>query len=133
DDSVSVSLAFVQTLQYDVLTSRHIANTSLSASPITKIVLSPNFRADKTIFAGTATEGVIQSADGGWTWVSLTSGLEELTVQDLAVSPAFADDRWLSAIAGERLFSSRDGGHTWTPLVGPWPDLALLSIALAPE
>ena len=61
--------------------------------------------------------GVWKSTDGGWSWRTASAGLTDLSVSDLAISPAFAQDQTLFAAAYRGgLFRSTDGGERWVPL-----------------
>ncbi|MDI9548166.1 MAG: hypothetical protein QM346_11280 [Chloroflexota bacterium] len=94
--------------------------------------LSPDFTADRTIFAGGFVgdyqgEGVLRSTDAGDTWEPVWQGLEHLRVYDLRVSPEFATDGRIHAFAryqrispweaGVSLWESTDRGLSWTQVM----------------
>jgi photosystem II stability/assembly factor-like uncharacterized protein len=83
---------------------------------ISKIVFSPGFAHDRTIFLTTFDHGLFRSTDGGATWTGLAGGYAtdpfHLAVDGLAVSPTFADDKLL-IINYRNLLRSTDGGDTW--------------------
>lgn len=80
---------------------------------------STNYARDSLIFAATHTPPTVwYSVDGGRSWTaagfSFPSGT---TFRDLLVSPAYADDQTLFALAEDgRLYRSRDGGRGWQAL-----------------
>jgi len=82
---------------------------------INRIVASPDFDRDRTLFMAAAA-GLFVSRDGGATW-SRTPG--PAPARALAISPAFAADGTVMSDG----FISRDRGATWTALPGAdgWP------------
>lgn len=82
---------------------------------IHRLVVSPAYAADRTVFAAT-TSGVWAGREGGRRWTKLAG---PAPARALAVSPAFARDRTL--VADGQI--STDGGATWQPLpvVGAFP------------
>jgi DNA-binding beta-propeller fold protein YncE len=95
-----------------------------------RLALSPDFATDGTLFAFRGTygqslgEGVYRSTDRGDAWQPVWKGLNHLRVQDVALSPDYADDGTLLAYAryqqvtpsesGTSLFRSTDSGLSWT-------------------
>jgi photosystem II stability/assembly factor-like uncharacterized protein len=71
--------------------------------------------APPTLYAGTDSDGVYASQDGGQSWERRSQGLEgkSLAVWALAVGP---DGRTLYAGTGDGVFFSADGGKQWDPL-----------------
>jgi photosystem II stability/assembly factor-like uncharacterized protein len=84
---------------------------------VTHVVNSPTFSRDETIFLTAADAGLFRSTDGGESWLGLADRYAEdvydRDLGQLAVSPAYADDR-LVIIAKDRLLRSDDGGDSWT-------------------
>ena len=93
------------------------------------VALSPDFGSDETMFAGGFVgdyrgEGVLRSTDAGMTWQPLWNGLSHLRVYDLRVSPSYAEDGAVQALArytrlapwetGVSLHVSADRGLTWS-------------------
>jgi photosystem II stability/assembly factor-like uncharacterized protein len=88
---------------------------------VAQVVVSPEFRQDRTLFAlPPATDGglgVWKSADGGQSWRMASRGLSDLAVHGLAISPAFGQDQTLLALTRQQgLFRSTDGGESWQRL-----------------
>ena len=92
------------------------------------LAVSPDFAHDRTVFAGGDVriyrgEGVLKSADAGETWTPTWQGMDYLRVQDVAVSPTFADDQRVFAQSetyriepwenGRAIYASEDGGLSW--------------------
>ena len=101
--------------------SWQLANQGLPRRGVQKVVASPAFAEDGTLFAATmATDeglGIWKSVDGGSSWRISSRGLTDLAVMDLAISPSFATDQTLFATTRRAgLFRSTDGGGTWEQL-----------------
>jgi hypothetical protein len=65
--------------------------------------------------------GLMRSANGGGSWQQALAGLGDPYVMDLALSPAFGDDRTLFAVTWYNgVYRSSDAGQTWEalPLAG---------------
>jgi hypothetical protein len=65
------------------------------------------------MLAGTESDGVFRSEDGGLDWVGASAGLLDLNVTALAISPAVARDRTGFAGTASGLYRSRNGGRAW--------------------
>jgi len=80
------------------------------------IAFSPDFAADGTAFVATDALGVFRTLDRGTTWLPINAGLDVaggLSVNEIAASPHFAQDRVLLAGTSKGCFRSGDGGETW--------------------
>ena len=53
--------------------------------------VSPDFRSDRTVFAGTDSEGVLRSVDAGGSWEPVTQQLRTLGISSLALPSDYAD------------------------------------------
>jgi photosystem II stability/assembly factor-like uncharacterized protein len=99
------------------------ASHGLNDLAINRMVASPEFAADGTLYA-LSKRGVFRSTDRGATWTSLADGyaplLKDQTVsfQALAVSPDFAQDNTLLIGHTGGLWRSTDRGETWTIVSG---------------
>jgi photosystem II stability/assembly factor-like uncharacterized protein len=93
------------------------------------VAVSPNYKNDRTVFAGTMHGGVIRSRDGGETWEGCP-GTGEWEVSDLGISPEFRTDRILFAVTLRHgLQKSRDAGNSWSPTALQSVDLTALGIS----
>jgi hypothetical protein len=94
-----------------------ILNASEKSKPYpTKIVISPNFNSDKTIFFGTRKNGIFKSVDGGINSSLIWSGIKGKAVTSLAISPEFKSDKTLFAgFRGKGVYRTFDEGNTWEP------------------
>jgi DNA-binding beta-propeller fold protein YncE/photosystem II stability/assembly factor-like uncharacterized protein len=110
----------------------------LPASPIQKIVASPDFREDDTLFAIVETR-LYKSTDGGESWGLVSGGLPpEERVVSLALSPNYADDQTLfaglsSGRTGGGVYKSTDGGHSWRLACLGLSDLLVQGIAVSSD
>jgi hypothetical protein len=66
-----------------------------------------------TILAGTETDGVLVSRDGGRTWEGANAGLLDLEVLALAVSPTFEQDGLAYASTPTAVYRTRNGAESW--------------------
>ena len=65
----------------------------LTNKDLTTIAFSTDFSVDKSVFAGTQTEGFFKSIDEGDTWTQLNNGLDDLFITSIDVSPDFAANK----------------------------------------
>jgi photosystem II stability/assembly factor-like uncharacterized protein len=90
---------------------------------ITRLVASPDFARDDTVYA-LSRRGVFRSVDRGATWQSLADRyaplLKDLTVSfnALALSPRFGQDHALLIGHSSGLWRSTDRGESWTNIAG---------------
>ena len=81
---------------------------------LTSIAPSPIFKFDSTVFVSTLSAGVFRSSDGGGTFTRLNTGLTNLAVNELAVSPRIWEDGTMFAATTSGLFRTTDGGLNWS-------------------
>jgi hypothetical protein len=89
-------------------------DTGTQITGVDALALSPNFGADRTVFAGTNT-WLFKSTDAGATWVQV-EGVGGLLygVSAVAVAPDYAASGHVMATSGNTLYVSENGGLTWT-------------------
>lgn len=85
-------------------------NHGIANVPLNAIAISPDYAADRLVFAG-GPSGVWKSADDGLSW-NMTA-LDYADVKALRFSPTFAADRALYAATSGGVFISQDGGQSW--------------------
>jgi photosystem II stability/assembly factor-like uncharacterized protein len=75
--------------------------------------VSPSFSLDKTVFVATSNDGVHRSKDGGKNWSAVNSGLNNLRVNAVVLSPNFSSDHtaYVGTVTG--VFKSTNGGQSW--------------------
>jgi photosystem II stability/assembly factor-like uncharacterized protein len=83
------------------------------------------------IWAGTATNGVIVSKDGGATWAKVPGVPEIIPVSTIAIDPKRAENIYVGTI--QTLYLSRDGGKSWTRRGGNLPLGNYSSILINPR
>lgn len=74
---------------------------------------------DLTILAGTETDGILVSRDGGRTWAGANAGLLDLEVLALAVSPTFAQDGLAYAATPTAAYRTRNAAESWREIALP--------------
>ena len=114
----------------------------LPGKGVQKLVVSPNWAQDQTLFAVLVSTdeglGIWKSSDAGWSWRMANDGLTDLAATDLAPSPAFALDQTLFATARRGgLYRSTDGGQSWGSLSGRYylpeaPERQASGLAISP-
>ncbi len=107
--------------------------TTLVGSPITALSLSQDRLGEQIGLAGTETDGIFRSPDGGTTWMTANAGLLDLETIALTCSPSFAMDNTGFAGTASGLYRTRNGGKAWNSLPLPAPQPAVQCLALAPE
>jgi photosystem II stability/assembly factor-like uncharacterized protein len=105
----------------------------LPSPAIVALAVSPQFRRDSLVFAGTLEDGVYYSADGGEHWQTGNLGLIDVNVLCLGLSPGFAADQTMFAGTQSGLFASRNAGRAWREVDLPIEYDAVTSLALAPN
>jgi hypothetical protein len=61
----------------------------MRGTSVNSVTASPRFASDSTIFVGTASEGLFQSADGGESWDTFNAGFTNLTIMAVTLPPAY--------------------------------------------
>lgn len=100
---------------------------------ITALVISPAFREDGILLAGTMDDGVLRSADRGYRWASWNFGLLDLSIFSLAISPDFARDETVFAGTESGIFRSTNGGRAWREVDLPIGYETVLSLGISPH
>lgn len=95
------------------------ANRGLGATLLTRLVPSPSFADDRTLFVAGPEAGIRVSHDGGHTWAESGDGIADAAVFGLAMSPRSGGGHFLFAATDAGVYRSRDGGACWeTPASG---------------
>jgi photosystem II stability/assembly factor-like uncharacterized protein len=84
------------------------------------LVISPDYKEDKTLFAGSAgAEGLFKTIDGGISWQKLagTAFGSDGKIIGLAISPDYKNEQTLIiSVKGKGLFKTGDGGLTFVKI-----------------
>jgi photosystem II stability/assembly factor-like uncharacterized protein len=99
---------------------------------VSSLVISPDFRRDGILLAGTMEDGVFRSGNRGYNWAAWNFGLLDLDIFTLAISPDFAADETLFAGVESGIFRSTNGGRAWREIALPVGYEPVLSLALSP-
>lgn len=81
-----------------------------------KLMLSPNYENDHTLFISGQSSGIFRSTDNGATWQRFASRF--LSVRDFEISSDYPHDPTMFVVA-ERVYRSDDRGLTWASLATP--------------
>lgn len=76
------------------------------------LAISPAFVRDRLILAGTESDGLWRSDDGGTTW-DLVPGLPAGGIGAVAFTPRYAEPRRIAVAMDDGVALSHDGGETW--------------------
>jgi hypothetical protein len=78
--------------------------------------LAPANGSDLTVLAGTETDGILVSRDGGRTWAGANAGLLDLEILAMAASPTFGEDGLAYAATATAVYRTRNGAESWREL-----------------
>lgn len=103
-------------------------NFGLVDMSVYALAISPNFKQDDLLFAGTES-GIFCSRDGGRAWEEVDFPMDAAPVLSLGLSPTFADDGQLYAGTEKSgLFRSNDFGVSWQRVETDFEEGAINSI-----
>ncbi len=112
------------------------ANVFNPGANVITLAISPTIQTDfgpvpATVYAGTDSNGVFKSLDGGATWFAVQSGLPSgMAVDALAVDPNNANNVYAGTTLGQgQMFQSTNGGSGWVQLNAGLPQTTGLAIA----
>lgn len=91
---------------------------AVSLNEDVNLAISPHYKVDKTVFAGTA-EGLLKTTDAGENWIKLAGYAYggDGNIEVVAVSPNYQNDETLIiSVKGRGLFKSADGGTTFNQI-----------------
>lgn len=126
-------------------TSWSVVSTGLPNGRVKSLAFSPNYGSDQTIFVGmnglhssfetSVGLGVFKSTNGGATWTAVNTGLTNLEVNAIVISPSYPVDQTLFAgtYDSEGLFKSTNGGASWSVANTGLAGLLINSVALSPN
>ena len=105
-----------------------------AAGAVNALAVSPDFSADRTIFAAVAGSGLYKSADGGSSWTRANDNRE---IRSLAVSPSYASDGTIffgaTELGNAGAYRSQDRGNSWTRIVNGMNNILVFSLAISPN
>lgn len=84
----------------------------------------------ETIWAGTATSGVLVSRDSGKTWAKTNGAVDNIPISSIATDPKRPDNIYVGTV--QTFYLSRDNGKTWTRRGGNLPLGNFTSILINP-
>lgn len=113
--------------------SWHIARLSSPPPHVAALAMSPIYREDGVVVAGTTEDGVFVSIDRGMTWTPWNFGLVDPHVYALVISLNFSQDRTLFAGTETGVFGSQNSGRGWRETLFPMDAAPVLSLAMSPD
>jgi hypothetical protein len=90
----------------------------MEAAPVLSLAVSPQFATDRTLVAGTESNGLMISRDAGSTWQPISTPDATEPVNAILLSPRFPEDSAILVMVSDRLFASQDLGNSWSPWQG---------------
>jgi photosystem II stability/assembly factor-like uncharacterized protein len=112
-------------------------NRGLTDTPVFAIALSPNFKnasdsSDRTVFAGTYGDGVFKSSNSGGSWAQVNSGLANLNIFSVVVSPNYLIDATIFVgTNGNGVYKSTDMAGSWAQ--SGLPNASVFTVTLSPN
>ena len=82
---------------------------------VTQILYSPGFVTDRTLWVTTMGGGVFRSTQAGLNFAQVNSGLTNVHVNSIAVSPTYSTDSTLFVATTTGVFTSTTSGTSWSP------------------
>jgi photosystem II stability/assembly factor-like uncharacterized protein len=117
DDTLFCGVSFMQNFLLKSTDRGETWTTSqkgISSHAVKSIAFSPDFAADRTVFAGTDKGELFKTTDGGASWQLCNGSVQSSEICTIAVSPFFASDRAVYYGTEDKgVFLSINGGDTW--------------------
>jgi photosystem II stability/assembly factor-like uncharacterized protein len=102
--------------------------------PVPHLIVHP--RDPRVLWAGTQSNGIYKSVDGGASWRPANQGLTTMDILALAVAPSAPDTLYLAA-GRDGVFRSIDGGATWEAVLPcrqqPFPCCGCVPLSMTRE
>ena len=114
------------------LAGQWVSVGNIPAGRATATQATPFYASSNNVFFSSDTGGVYRSINGGDTFQEQNSGLLDLRVSNLAVSPRFEFDLLVFASTPTGLFRSGDGAANWSRVTSGLPDTGVTGVAFAP-
>ena len=90
-----------------------------------------------TLYAGTQTQGVFKSVDGGFSWVPANSGLVNVKIGALSIDPLSPTIIYAGTYGNDgtngAAYKSMDGGRQWTKITNGMGGAYVFSLAIDPR
>ena len=84
-----------------------------------------------TLYAGTTSDGVSKSTNGGANWSAANNGLPQFSVNALAINPANPMTLYAGTNGGG-VFKSTNGGASWSAANNGFVNTSILTLAIDP-
>lgn len=92
---------------------------------ISTVAFSPDYEQDDTLFIARVGRGILKSTDKGWSWHTQNTGLENIGIRQLFISPTFPTDQTLWAISLDAFYRSPNAARSWQKIVTNYNQVAL--------
>jgi photosystem II stability/assembly factor-like uncharacterized protein len=104
-------------------------------APFVCLAVSPDFANDRTLFAGTESNGMLRSRDGGEHWEPFAEAVIQGSVNTIVVAGS-SGQLHLLVVCEDGMWVSRDGGERWIEQAPPddpdGEDARVMTTACAP-
>jgi photosystem II stability/assembly factor-like uncharacterized protein len=88
------------------------ANTGLAAAHFNVLAVAVDPNDENTVYAGTLSDGIYKTVDGGGHWSAVNSGLGPREIRSVALDPRHPEIVYAGA-GGAGVWRSPDGGASW--------------------
>ena len=106
---------------------------AIRAGHSTAAQATPFYSSSRNVFFASNSGGVYRSTDGGDSFAERNSGLQDLRVSSIGVSPRFEFDALVLASTPTGLYRSVDGALNWARVTGGLPETESSGVAFAPD
>lgn len=96
---------------------------------VTQIQYSPDFITDRTLWVTTFGGGVFRSTAAGLNFTRVNSGLTNVNVNSIAVSPTYTTDSTIFIATTTGVFTSTTSGTSWSPAAAVHRELSSQTIS----
>jgi photosystem II stability/assembly factor-like uncharacterized protein len=97
---------------------------------INALAIDPN--RPSILYAGSESDGIYKTLDGGWNWSLINTGLRDTDIHTIAIDPQVLETVYVGTQNGG-VFKSTDGGENWVATNNGLINLEVQALAIDPK